>query len=168
MPLFKSFEDYVKGCARHENADIIQNASISHAKIIVDQLFESAIRHGENIRMASGRLLPEFYSDIIDKAKKVLSQRIRISVVVLDSTEDDLRDNKLYSVVVNDPHGEVLTSRGSMTGEQVHYVLVGEKRYRVEIDDKTKEAIASFNDPRIGGLLADAHKRYTQMLQGAH
>ena len=60
----ETFEEYVKLCAKDDAPDTIHNASIRHAKIIVKELFESAVRHRENVKIVSGTLLDSFYQDL--------------------------------------------------------------------------------------------------------
>lgn len=156
----ESFEDYVKRCAENEEADSIHNASIRHAKIIIEELFKSAIRNGEDIKIVSGRLLNEFYEDLIEPAREVLKHS-RIEIIVLDATKEEMQGNDFFRLVNEHDRGSAIVSRiGDANAYQAHFVLVGDRRYRIEIDDGKKDAIASFNNETLGELLLKAFDGY--------
>ena len=169
-PLFRleeSFEDYVKRCAENDEADSIHNASIRHAKIIIRELFESAIRHEEDVKIVSGHLLDEFYQDLVEPAGRILDKS-SIKAVVLESTKEELEDNELFQLVNEHPRGEVVVRDPvEDPGKWTHFVLAGDRRYRIEIDDGKKDAIASFNDVTVGEVLMNAFSQYrTYALRG--
>ena len=55
-PPVETFADYVKRCAENDEPDAISNASIRHAKVIVRELFKSAIRNKDDVYIVSGEL----------------------------------------------------------------------------------------------------------------
>lgn len=156
--MFDTFEGFVKDCAENSKSEFIRNSSIEHAKIIVRELFNCAIRDQQDVRISSGKLQEDFYDDMVDLGRKAMDQDVHVSVVVLDSAEEQLQGNSFYETVEDHANGRVFTL--DLPETETHYVLVGDSRYRVEFDDVTKEAVASFNDGTVGHLLADVHEGY--------
>ena len=52
-----SFERIVRDCAKNNRSTVIENASQEHALILIRVLFETAMRHKEEVRIVSGSLL---------------------------------------------------------------------------------------------------------------
>ena len=162
-PPVETFEDYVKRCARDEEPDAISNASIRHAKIIVRELFKSAIKNIEPVYIVSGKLDRDFYRDLVGKAQQVLEQS-RIEIIILDADENDMEGNELFELVSSHNNGTVIAHSG-LTEHHAHFVLVGNRRYRVETDDGRKDAIACFNNPSVGQVLTNAFNNYREQLR---
>ena len=151
--ILDSFETMVREYAETESTRIIENASMAHALIIVRQLIQTATQHGEEIRIVSGRLMRDFYSQLVSVTRAAL-EKVTVSVVVL--SKEELDGNKFYDLVTNSDRGEVVVL-DSPPSSMSHFVVVGDRRYRVELDDGQKKALASFNDDVIPQMLKAAH-----------
>lgn len=75
-----SFERIVRDCAKNNRSTVIENASQEHALILIRVLFETAMRHKEEVRIVSGSLLKPFYEKLVDTARKALDSGVRFSV----------------------------------------------------------------------------------------
>ena len=132
---------------------------MDHAKILLRHLFRAAGDHTEPVRIVSGRLRRDFYNDLVADAEQTL-QKAKVSVVVLSN--EQLKDNPFYEVVKNHPNGDVRVL-GTDPVSYTHFLVVGERRYRVEHDDGKHTAYASFNNEVIPPLLIEyfdhLHKR---------
>ena len=148
-----TFVRLVKELADTDSPRLIENASIEHALTIIECLLDAAKKHKEKVRIVSGCLMESFYSSLVDKAREVMQAGVPISVVVLRGSKEDLRGNSFCNVVDKDQNGEVHFVDGA--NKTLHFVVTGDCRYRVEVDDEKKKAIASFNDRTIGrGLVS--------------
>ena len=153
-----SFVRMVKRLARRGSDQIIENASIAHARVIIECLLDEALKRKEEVRIASGRLEESFYSKLTGKVEEAMTAGSTVDVVVLDADREDLKENSFYRAVqdnssrghVHFVHDENLTP---------HFVVTGGRRYRVEVDDERKKAMACFNDDSNGKMLVDIHKR---------
>ena len=146
-----SFEKLVKYCADNDSTRIIQNASMEHAKILLRQLLLTASEKGETVRIVSGRLRRDFYNDLLAEAQKTLD-RVKVSIVVLSG--DQLDGNRFFELVRGHHNGEVVVLEQEPE-RWTHFIVVGDKRYRVEEDDGKQTAHASFNNEIIPQLLID-------------
>ena len=164
MP-FETFEDFVKHCAENDKPDMIENASIEHALIIVKHLLDAARRHGEDVRIVSGRLLQSFYSELAGKATAIMDEGVKIGVVVLDKSDAELQDNDFYNAIKDHDNGDVKVVSNKTA---IHFVVSGIHRYRVEVDDEKKKAIVSFNDATIGKLLGSIYDSLNSATSAAH
>lgn len=140
--------------ARWGNGRIIENASIGHALVLVDLLFDAAKRHGETIRMVSGRLMDRFYSKLVDKATEAMDAGAEIKVVVTGASREEMAGNCFYNAVDEHENGEIDFRPDHQDDVPTpHFVVVGTKRYRFELDHEKKRAVASFNDAETGMAL---------------
>ena len=125
---------------------------MGHALDIAKHLFLSAIRHNEEVRIVTGGLFDEFYRELIKDARKVLNH-VRISIIVVSKTREELEGNGFFAVVDAHKNGKVVfLPKG--TPNMNHFILVGKSRYRIEIDDSKTTAFACFNDEGFGAHLS--------------
>ena len=61
---------------------------------------------------------------------------------------DDLKDNKLYEAVTQGQSLDAVICLNVSMESMQHFMLIGDKAYRVEMDDVTKRAYVCFNDER--------------------
>ena len=155
-----TFEKLVKDCADSDSTRIIENASMDHAKVLLRQLLQTANDKKEPVRIVSGRLRKEFYNELVDKARHVLNETT-ISVVVL--SDEQLQNNRFYDLVKHHSNGQV-TLLSQDPNRWTHFIVVGDRRYRVEVDDGKHTAHASFNNEVIPRLL---HERFEELLRRA-
>ena len=161
-----SFERIVQDYAENDSPHVIENASIDHALVLIGRLFETARRHKEEVRIVSGRLLKSFYQNLIDSARKVLDDGVQVSVVVLSNDDSQLNGNGFYDLLNRHKNGRVdVLDRDAES--MPHFVVVGERRYRVEVDDKRKKAFAAFNDDTIAPVLVGIHAKLQETASGA-
>ena len=154
---FTSDEEFVRTVrrlAKWGNGRIIENASIGHALVLLDLLFDAAKRHKETIRMVSGGLMDKFYSKLVDKATEAMDAGAEIKVVVTGASREEMVDNRFYIAVDEHEQGEIdFRPEHEEDVATPHFVVVGTKRYRIEVDHEQKRAVASFNDAETGTVL---------------
>ena len=125
---------------------------MGHALDIVKHLFLSAIRHKEDVRIVSGGLFDEFYRELIEDASSVLDH-VRVSIIVISKTREELTGNGFFGLVDAHENGRVVFLPKGMA-DMNHFILVGNSRYRIEIDDSNTSAFACFNDEAFGTHLS--------------
>lgn len=143
------FAKVVAESRKKESPRMIYNASIDHAKLLFTELIQDAIERKEDIRIVSGELNPTFYGALTDDATRALDKKITIKLIVLNP-DIDLTKNPFVSILLN-KGGEVYKAKSKL--DMPHYILVGDKRFRLELDHKQAKAVASFNNEGIGKTL---------------
>ena len=129
---------------------------MGHALEIVRHLFLSARRHHEDVRIVSGGLFDEFYRELVEDARTALDH-VRISIIVVSKTCEELNGNGFYGLVNKHKNGRVLFLPKGTT-DMNHFILVGDSRYRIEIDDSKTTAFACFNDEAFGTHLSSIYE----------
>ena len=152
-----TFVRLVRKLADTSSSRLIENASIDHALIIIECLLDAAKKRREDVRIVSGCLLESFYSRLVEKATEVLQAKVPIRVVVLGRSREDLQNNAFYNAVNKHENGEVHVLAED-PGTTPHFVVTGDRRYRVEVDDEKKKAMASFNDSTTGKMLISIYE----------
>ena len=153
-----SFERMVKHYANTESTEVIENASMEHAQILMRYLFRKAVQRSEEVRIVSGRLYEPFYSRLVDAIDAVLrTTKVTVLVFAADHIKDNsfakrVREHSNGKVGVLDMHPDLLS----------HFVVVGDSSYRLELDDKRKMAHACFNDRFIAHSLVRFHNELQQ------
>lgn len=147
-----SFERIVRDCAKNNRSRVIENASAEHALVLIRILFETAMRHKEEVRIVSGQLLKSFYEQLVDTACQALDRDVRFSVIVLTDSQR-LKGNRFAELMTDHKNGSIAVIDADT--RPPHFVIVGERRYRVEMDDERKIALASFNDDTITPMLLE-------------
>ena len=95
----------------------------------------------------------------------MLAAGARIEIIALNHIEDG---NELSELVAKHDNGRVIRATGipELTEHTAHFVLVGDRRYRIETDDGRKDAIACFNNQTVGQVLENAFNAYKKRLVG--
>ncbi len=155
----KTYEEIVKFHRKKESGAVLENLSNAHAKILFENLLEVAAEKGEKVYIYSGTLNKEFYEQLTKTIKSTM-EKSDVFVAVAKPREKNQVANNAFAEAVKSGGGELKEGAESFMGEDFpHFILVGNNRYRFEKDDTTKEAIACFNDPRLGGLLVQAGEK---------
>ena len=140
----------VREAARTADSRIIENASEDHAIVIIQCLLDQARKRHEQVRIVSGCLLRPFYELLVEHARQAL-EKVTIGIVV-GCSQEELQGNPFYELVNEHPNGSVrLVPR--VRDEVSHFVVTGDSRFRVEVDDKNRSAVACFNDSVLGKML---------------
>lgn len=149
----EDFARMVKHYADTDSTEVIENASMEHALILVRYLFIKASQKSKEVRIVSGRLFEPFYSRLIDTIGQVLEKS---KVVVLILAADQIKGNSFVNRVKEHPNGKVgvLDMAPDLLS---HFVVVGDRSYRIEMDDERKMAHACFNDSIVAPSLVRWH-----------
>ena len=160
------FDKVVKDARKVKKYRIIHNASKSHALTLFKNLLEEAKETHEDIKIVTGSLDAEFYGQLTDNLRKCLDAGVKCEVIV--AKEIDIASNEFAKLLDSHEHGNIYM--GSMEPVQApHFIVVGNNKYRFEVDDETSKAIANFNDDAVGSTLVgvfstlrDSYKKPSQ------
>jgi len=147
------FSKAVKECREKESPRVLENASIEHAKELFVNLIEEGQSKKEDIAIVSGNLNREFYSQLVPVAKEALKTGINISLLIADPSVDT--EGHPFVNVLLDGGGSVYKARTSLI-DTSHFIVVGEKRFRLETDHAQTKALACFNNAEVGKVLNKA------------
>ncbi len=152
----RTFEEIVEYCSKENSKQVLTNASIAHAHILVARLIKDAAKHKEDIRIVTGCLYKDFYNGLVDELDAALQNGCVINVVVLKKSPSELDGNNFVKKLGEYNNAELIfLDIGA--DDLPHFIVVGNKRYRLEMDDKQKKAIACFNDEHLGSSLVKLH-----------
>lgn len=139
---------------REKGGQIIHNASRSHAKILFEQLFDSAIESGEDMRIVSGNLDDAFYEVLTTRVKECLDSGVKVSLSIIDKGFN-IKGSRFAQAVESHENGSVYLTH-VVDIKAAHFVTVGDSQYRLEVDHAEAKAIANFNDTSVGKTLMNA------------
>lgn len=145
------FSKIVADCRKKESTKIIHNASYEHARELFINLIDEARVRKEDVLITSGNLNPDFYGVLIDDTKEAIKGGVKVKLAVLNPSAD-IKNNPFANMVLKEG-GVVYKAKGEM--KYPHFILVGDKRFRLELDHEQTKAIACFNNPGIGKFLKD-------------
>ncbi len=155
------FKLLVERCFEKEIDRDIENSAFEHAEILAKNLFKAAKKYKEDVYIVSGLLNKRFYEPLTSSVKDVLTQQ-KVKVIVLDKA--DLKNHDFANAIVESPNGELYQAKGKY--EIIpHFILVGNKRYRLETDHAKTIAVGNFNNISIGELL---HKAFQSFWNSVH
>ena len=154
----KEFVRMVTRLARWSNGRVIHNASTGHALVLTELLLDAAKKHRDHIRLVSGRLMKEFYSRLTTRVRDAMEAGARAEILITDASPKDLVENPFYRAVLAHGNGTVgfLPTTSKEDGELLsapHFIVIGTRRYRIEVDHERRRAMASFNDEATGKML---------------
>lgn len=150
------YEKMVEQYRKTESNRILMNFSRAHAKVLFENLLKAAEENGEEVCIYSGTLHKDFYNQLTENVKRAL-EKTRVLVAVVN--DEDMENNSFAQAVDDSPNGKFRKGVSVLGAKHPHFILVGDKKYRFEKDDITKEAIACFNDSLLGEMLVDAKQR---------
>ncbi|HIJ23743.1 MAG: hypothetical protein HON68_11010 [Gammaproteobacteria bacterium] len=147
----------IENARRNEQNLNINNASWEHAQMLFKNLLEVAAEKKEEVRLVSGHLNPDFYDKLTNEMRAVLDSGVPVELVVLDNS-DKFKKGDLLSLVSSHPKGKVITApAGYDLSSHPHFLLVGDRRYRLETDHASTKAVANFGHPEMGKFLHDIY-----------
>jgi hypothetical protein len=157
------FAKLVERCRTHKLADIIENTSVQHATILMRGLLKHAAAEKTNVQIVSGKLFPGVFELLVPTLQDALDNGCKVEVVTL-CPEEDLEGNEFYSTLMHHPNARAYVA-GKQQKEYTHFLLSG-NAYRLEVDDGTKKAYASFNDQDgiLPAYLSDIFARWKKSL----
>ncbi len=164
MKTKSKYEKIVEKYRKKESENVLTNLSRPHAKILFDNLLKIAEDKKEQVCIYSGTLNKDFYNQLVDSVKSALE---KTEVLVAVSNDEDMKGNDFAKAVDESDNGKLkIGVKSEFYAGYPHFILVGDKRYRLEKDDVTKEAIACFNDPILGEMLTGAkHRLFPEKFQ---
>jgi translation initiation factor 2B subunit (eIF-2B alpha/beta/delta family) len=157
----KTFKQIVEKSRRNESTQVIKNASISHARVLIENLLCEAADRKEDVRIISGCLSKDFYNNLVSVLENALEKGVSVRTVVLNG-RDRLAGN-LFAEMIEQHDNGTLTVLDLDVDVAPHFIVVGNKRYRLETHDGHAKAIACFNDEQLGGLLSNIYSQYEEL-----
>lgn len=156
---FTKFNDIVNSCSKKNIDRKIIDKNWANSVSIVMRLFELALEKKKDIRIVSGVLHERFFIDFKDMAKEMLKEKLSLKAIVLHP-HYKVKKYSFADIIKNPNHsGELIVAPfprdDSIDIRHPHFILIGNKSYRLELSHSKGGAIANFNDPIIGGFLYD-------------
>jgi len=146
------FAAVVDRCRKKKSSQVIENEAIEHASILFKNLIKIATDEKEEIRIVSGNLREDFYSDFIPNVRTYLSgEAAKIELIVLN-TAIDLDLHSFASILEKSQKCKVWQVDPEEF-KSPHFILVGDRRYRLETDHDRTKAVACFENELVGGFL---------------
>jgi hypothetical protein len=155
----EEYKSLVDRCARLRLDYIIPNGSPVHARILIAKLFETA---RQSVSIVSGELIDATkdgqdiygYADVVSSAAAFLRREGTKLNIVLERGIDRGDQNRFLSAVAGDPErkGEIVVFPNTQAVNSTftpHLLITDASAYRLELDNKSVEAVANFGD--IGG-----------------
>lgn len=161
------FSRYVEYCRRHRTEDSIRNMSSENARIVMRNLLQLATDLSMDVRLTTGVLDRKTYDPLEPDFGSVLNGGNKVKIIIVGAP-DDSRSNRVYNLVSGHSHGHI-RCLGAEPSSLLHFMLVGDVAYRVELNDRTKESYACFND--AGGLVTSHYRevfqqKWNEMIRG--
>lgn len=140
------------------------NASMRHARIIVEEFVKSAL---ERIDILCGCFSRDVYgNDAVMEG--IFTDAIRnrgVKVRILHCAE--YIDSQGLVEVIRNLEGEVRQVTSLLEKEPMHFLVVDSKRYRIEVDESTREAIACAYSPVEGARLSNLFEQLFRLSEKA-
>jgi len=150
----EEFRKIVEECRKGKKNRIIHNASKSHAYILFKNLIEVAQESNEEVRIVSGCLDLSFYKDLIEVTRSCLDSGVKFTVLVT-GCDLDIQSNEFAQLINGHVKGKLITNSRELNDNVPHFIIVGDNKYRLELDDELSTAIANFNDPVVADSLIE-------------
>lgn len=162
--IMDDFTKLVQRCAGKDQKSLenhtIFNASVDHAVVLFKNLLTVAARDSQPVRIFSGCFDPLVYDRLLEDIRKVKQANVDISLVS-ECAREQLSSNAFVAEVEGCRRSNV-RSLGDQLGLP-HFIIVGDRSYRIETDDALKSARANFNDPSIGATLNDIFRNLAEL-----
>jgi len=166
MPRERSFEAIVESCRRYRKFQMIDNASVRHASVLVENIIVAAMEneHPEErvVHIVSGNLDAEVYGVHADLAESALAQGVRFKVILTRGDDKTSLNPFFAKLFAKTGQGVSIEHWDRKGAEPSHFILAGRSAYRLELDHDTKKARANFNDPKVGTYLLACFKKIAQ------
>ncbi|MDQ6950809.1 MAG: hypothetical protein Q9M26_04010 [Mariprofundales bacterium] len=147
-----NFEKLVEKCRKDEKYFVIHNASRAHARILFQNLLiESAEKH-EDVCLLSGKLDAKFYDDLLPDVTKALQAGVKVRVLIAENDSKAPPSQRFIDAVCQFENGTVRTNT-DLSSNIPHFIVVGDHKYRLELDDDASRAVANFRDEMVGQRL---------------
>ncbi len=157
-PATSEFVKLIQECRETKSTRLIYNASIEHARDLFVELFKEAEEIEGSVNIVSGFLTEDFYNQFSDTVKRIIAKGIPVRLAVLDP-EVDLKKHA-FATSIKDSGGKLFQSDRKI--KTPHYILVGDRGFRLETDHDNAKAVASFNNPEIAKMLNVHFHNFTQ------
>lgn len=144
------FARVVAQCRADQSPRILNNASIEHAKVLFENLIKEGINRKEEIRLISGNLNEEFYNKLLYLADELIEQNINVQIIIA-YPDTDIKNNQFANKINSVDKRCVYKAKQKINVP--HFILVGDKRFRIETDHEETKAIACFNNEVVGKSL---------------
>ena len=163
------FVDLINKCkGKNKKGDrsnrLIYNADIGHAKIAVGAILDVAIEDGADVRIMTDSLRKDFYSDseLVSKVKQVLARQRKVEIIVLDKGATLDGNDFAEAVIADTKNGAILYGDGEVSAP--HFIVVGDRVFRLETDHNETKATICFNNESMGGCLFAEFNRLKDIL----
>ena len=153
-----------KGKKGERSSRLIYNADIEHAKVAVEAILDVAVEDEKDVCIVTDSLRKDFYSNLalVSKVKQVLASQHKVGIIVLDS-ETDLTNNAFANVVKDNKYGSIL--RGDKKNSAPHFIVAGDRVFRLETDHNQTKATISFNNESMGSCLLAEFNRLKSIFE---
>ncbi|HDL01451.1 MAG TPA: hypothetical protein ENH23_04380 [candidate division Zixibacteria bacterium] len=143
------FAKLIKEYREKKSSKLIYNASIEHAHDLFSELFKEAEETKANVHIVSGQLTEDFYGRFSDTIKKIIDKGVHVQLAVLNPAVALEKHPFVMSILKG--NGQVFQADNEV--DTPHYILVGDRCFRLETDHGKAKAVASFNNPDIAAKL---------------
>lgn len=169
-----NFERAVDRAFEVDSGEVLNNSSPRHASYLMHKLLQKAIQQKEPVSIVSGALHAEVFEDqsLLTSLQAALKEGIPVRVVSENEVDGGV-GNKFASALLDSEVGELLVSKpGQMIydGDKhlPHFMLVGRKAFRLEIDHDSVTAYGCFNEPKLGERLSKIFDIFFDGLRTQH
>jgi len=131
----------------------IYNCETGHALFTFHELLDLANKEKYSVRIVSSRFNSEFYGKLENDIDKCLNNGSEVSVICT-SYDMDLTGNKFVDTIKTHKNGYFRQVKDNNLSIP-HFILVGDKSYRLETDHLQAKAIINFNDDIWGNFLRE-------------
>ncbi len=147
------FEELVVRCRKKNIDRDIHNSSWDHALILFKNLFLSARNSKQPVRIVTGTLNPDFYGELVDCVEETMKKQ-KVELIVLERNMEGLNSNAFASAIKSNPNGRLFVKHNNDEDIQTsHFVVVGEDKYRFELNHEQTQAVANFKNKTMGEQL---------------
>ena len=146
----KAYENKVEQARKTESDEILENLSITHAYVVVHNLFQMAAEKGLDVKIVSGTLNAECYNEELTKlARKILDNGNNIEVLYTLQPKDS--EGNLQKLDKSSPFYKLISEKKCFLKhadeDAKHFIIVGDQAFRVETNTHIMKAYLSFNSP---------------------
>ena len=123
----------VRSRIEHNNSGLFRNPSPKHAQVVISELVAAA---RESICIYCGKLSSDIYGNLDSCFRDAIDRGVNVRVMIEEERADH---NKLSTLLCERKRIRQLS--GTDKGQVQHFVLVDEKRYRIEVNNDSKQAL---------------------------